>query len=372
MAMPTPPDPIIRQAHSRIHQRGIVMTTHLRPACVGLAVLLSAALTASSAAAGEVKIVLRDGRVTLAAENATVREILAEGARVGKTTLVNADKLGGTPITMQFQDVVESRALDALLRSAGGYILAPRVAPRDGESSVERIIIYPIAALPVASTAASASAPRPAPGPSQNMPYGRGRGGMPVSDPDDETLVGAPRRSVVRGEQGPGVVTPGVVGGAQGTVVGGRPPEASFNYANPMQLRQALEEAAGRQGANVVVGGGGVEVVGGAQVPGGMPVNPYGSSLVNPYTGQPVVAPTAPTSTTGVPGTASGNANRPGVMVPNPANQTQGTTLNPYGLPAGTRPGSVVGPPVEPDRSKYLNPPTPPSTATGRGGRGGR
>ena len=65
------------------------------------------------------------GKVDLAAENATVRAILTEWARVGGTRIVNAERLAGPPVTVEFKDAYEQQALDALLRGVAGYIVGP-------------------------------------------------------------------------------------------------------------------------------------------------------------------------------------------------------------------------------------------------------
>ena len=44
---------------------------------------------------------MANGRVTLVAKDVTVREILAEWARVGQTRIVNAEKLTGGPVTLE-------------------------------------------------------------------------------------------------------------------------------------------------------------------------------------------------------------------------------------------------------------------------------
>ena len=320
---------------------------------------LAAVLIATAASAGEVKITIRDGRVTLMATDATIREILTEWSRVGGTAIVNADRLPGAPITIQFQDVPETQALESLLRSSNGYILASREVPAAGVSSVERIFVYPIPPVATPSASSTVPVPRPAGAMGQGPPFGRGRNQPGVNqpggdDPDDESLVGAPR---MMGR-----------GGAGGSAVG-RPAETTFDYANPMQIRQAMEQA-GSESGNVVSG----STAGGATVVSpSISVNPYGTTLVNPYTGQPVVTPTQGDASSPTPGAATtGSASRPGMVV-TPPNQQQTNPQNPYGLPTGVRPGSVVGQPVEPDRSKYTNPPRPPDTTTTTGGgRGGR
>ena len=81
---------------------------------------------AASTAAADVQLTIQDGRVSLIAKDATVRQILAEWARVGQTKIVNADRIAGGPLTLELTNVPEQQALDVLLRSVSGYSLAPR------------------------------------------------------------------------------------------------------------------------------------------------------------------------------------------------------------------------------------------------------
>ena len=83
---------------------------------------------ASRAGAGELTLTLSNGRATLIAKDVPVRQILDEWSRVGKTTIVNGDKLTGPPITLQLVDRPEREVLELVLRSASGYIAAPRDA----------------------------------------------------------------------------------------------------------------------------------------------------------------------------------------------------------------------------------------------------
>ena len=69
------------------------------------------------AAAQSVKLSFHGGKVDLVAENATVRAILTEWARVGSTRIVNAERLVGPPVTVEFKDAYEQRVLEALLRN---------------------------------------------------------------------------------------------------------------------------------------------------------------------------------------------------------------------------------------------------------------
>src|SRR6185436_20932256 len=82
--------------------------------------------TASVATAGELKLSIANGRVTLTAQDVQVRQILAEWTRVGGTTIVGGDKLIGQTVTLQLVDQPEREALEILLKSAAGYVASQR------------------------------------------------------------------------------------------------------------------------------------------------------------------------------------------------------------------------------------------------------
>jgi hypothetical protein len=96
---------------------------------------------ASSASAQNLQLTIANGRVTLVADNVPVRQILAEWSRIGNTQMVNAEKLGGSPVTLRLLDVPEAQALDVVLRSASGYMAAPRAAGQAGASRFDRVLI---------------------------------------------------------------------------------------------------------------------------------------------------------------------------------------------------------------------------------------
>src|SRR5262249_47290832 len=89
---------------------------------------LALCLVAPSTAAADVTVTLADGRATIVARNATLRQILAEWGRVGGTRIVNLERVGGAPDTFELRNVPEGKALATLLRSVAGYIAAPRPA----------------------------------------------------------------------------------------------------------------------------------------------------------------------------------------------------------------------------------------------------
>jgi hypothetical protein len=118
---------------------------------------------AASTTSAEVQLSIRDGRVTLVATNATVRQILTEWARVGQTKIVNVDRIPGGPLTLQFTNLPEQEALDILLRSVTGYMAAARPVPVATLSHYDRILVLATAAtprVPVAAAPAPASVQR--------------------------------------------------------------------------------------------------------------------------------------------------------------------------------------------------------------------
>jgi hypothetical protein len=122
--------------------------------CLFLAVAVG---VASVAAAGELTVKIADGRATIIARDVPVRQILAEWARVGNTKVVNAEKLMGGPVSLELVDVPEKEALDIVLRSAAGYLAAPRPADVAGSSQFDRVIILATSRPP----AVTASVPAP-------------------------------------------------------------------------------------------------------------------------------------------------------------------------------------------------------------------
>jgi hypothetical protein len=201
---------------------GSIFEVLMKLAVPALVLSLAAALSAP-AAAGEVKLQLANGRVTLQARDASVREILAEWARLGQVKIINADKIAGPPLTLDLQGVPENQALNTVLRSVSGYVAAPRSAGV-GASMYDRIVVM---SAPRAATTSAYTQPTAQP----QYPY---RGGMPpgmgnpqpqMMDDQDQpvgpppTYPGAPppQPRAVPGQ--PGAPAPGQLPtGAAGTV----------------------------------------------------------------------------------------------------------------------------------------------------------
>jgi hypothetical protein len=119
---------------------------------------LATAATGSTASA-EIQLTIQDGRVSLIAKDATVRQILTEWARIGQTKVINVERITGGPVTLQLTNVSEEQALDVLLRSASGYMLAPRPTVAPNLSHIDRIIVMPTSVAPRTAVVAPTPAP---------------------------------------------------------------------------------------------------------------------------------------------------------------------------------------------------------------------
>lgn len=149
-----------------------------RTALVSAAVL--ALLLPTVGSAGDLKVTLSAGRATIIADDVPVRTILQEWARVGQIRIVNADKLAGPPVTLRLIDVPEQDALEVLLRSASGYVAAPRAQMIANASQYDRIVI-------LATSRPAATAPATATPPPQLAPYPQNPMAQPpVVEPDDD------------------------------------------------------------------------------------------------------------------------------------------------------------------------------------------
>jgi hypothetical protein len=91
----------------------------------------------------DVLLRIENGQVSLKATNATVRDILAEWARIGQTRIVNGDRIPGGPVSLELNGVTEEQALEVILRSVAGYVVAPRASEVVNASRYDRILVMP-------------------------------------------------------------------------------------------------------------------------------------------------------------------------------------------------------------------------------------
>ncbi len=224
----------------------------MKTTLIGVAAWLLAVSTASA----DVQLTMQNGRVTLVAKDATVRQILAEWARVGHTKIVNLEAVPGGPITLELDNVTEAQALDVLLRSLSGYIAAPRAVEVADLSRLDRIII-----MPTLATARPAIQSPPAPVFQQTPQF------VPAADdPDDE-------------RPGPNTPPPGA---PRGPVFNTFPQPQTVNQAPqqaqpgmPTQLPAGQQTPAGQPSPTPVAPYGGVAVPGMvAPPPPGQPASP--------------------------------------------------------------------------------------------------
>src|SRR5262249_1118852 len=115
----------------------------------------AAVFLAAASASADVRVTIQDGLVTVVATDATVRQILAEWARVGQATVVNGDRVPGGPISLELTNVPEAQVLDTLLRSAAGYLAAPRAEVQSNLSRFDRIVVMPTSSAPRAAVSSS-------------------------------------------------------------------------------------------------------------------------------------------------------------------------------------------------------------------------
>lgn len=230
--------------------------TILRYACLAT---LGCGLSAP-ASAGDLKLTMQDGRVTIIAVDVPLRQILQEWARVGQAKIVNGDKLNGPSITLQLINAPERDALDILLRSASGYIAAPRPVPMAGAAMYDRVTIMASSRAPAMTAAGNTPAPT-----FQRPP-------TPMDDSDDPINVGMPPPQMPVGGPYPGMVPPGLAMGPNG-----QPMLTQPGQATPMTSPR----------------------------PGALPAPQMPAGVLNPY--QPVLRPpTGPGGRAGGPGGPGG------------------------------------------------------------------
>jgi hypothetical protein len=178
---------------------------HFRTAIACAVILLGSAATSG---AQTVSLQFDNGNVTVNAQNASIRTILTEWARLGGTRIVNHERLGGAPVNLELINVPEQRALDVLLRSAAGYVVTARQGST-GASMIGGLVILPTTSAPRTPAAITFGAATPSPGPTFDDPR------------DDQPPAAAARPNAATGSGSPFSVTPGpVIGGPQVIRVG--------------------------------------------------------------------------------------------------------------------------------------------------------
>ncbi len=338
-----------------------------------------------------VSLTINNGHVTLKTTNATVRQILDEWARVGGTKVVNVEKITSQPMSLTLIDVPEGEALETVLRSAAGYMVAEKQNPTSSGSRYERIMLM-ARSTPVHGSGAGNTANAYTPPNGQPMPPGGVAEGAVADDDGDPPAPMAPVvNPYAQGVNANVNPTPGGNNGVPGMGTGLGQQMGTPGMAQPNQYQQGVNPVVtpgysnvyGSPNANVNTAATANAAASGAgQV---TPVNPpetkfdYAnpqkyfqqqqnggnpSQNMQPYPGVPLTgtaaAPTSTTPSSTPPAGTPGSVN-PTVPPNTPANfNPYSPNFNPYNLPAGQGvPGTVSATPqqsVEPDRAKYANP----------------
>jgi hypothetical protein len=261
------------------------------------AVFLAAAvvllLSPAQAGAQQMKLELKDGRVTLDAHNVPVRQILAEWARLGGAKIVNGEKVAGAPVTLQLTGVPERQALDIVLRSVSGYMLASREIGTPGLSAFDRILILPTSVAPRGGAPAPPAAAAPFGARSGMRPMPGAQPVMPVEtdvDPEEEPETDVPESDAPEPDVDPSEAE------VPANMPPQRPPARQFRGANRemFQLPQPFQAQPFNNGVPPQAG-------------------------EEQQTGQPGVAP-SPGNPFGLP---AGTSATPGVVTPVPPPQQQ-------------------------------------------------
>lgn len=157
-----------------------------------------AVLVIPAPASAQLTLTMDGGMVTLNAKDVPLSTIMAEWAKVGKTNIVNGDKIFA-PVTLQLENVPEKKALDILLRNAAGYMLAERAAPVAGASAFDRIMILPTSRPPANAPPLQPTMPQPF-APPRPMPVP-----VPVQDDQEPGQQNVPQQNPGMQQPPPGM-----------------------------------------------------------------------------------------------------------------------------------------------------------------------
>lgn len=93
----------------------------------------------------EVRVSMHDGRVSLSAKDATLKDILEAWSAAGHTSFMHLDSVNMPErLTLELNDVSESDALALLLRPLSGYITVKRTAMVPNASAFDRVVLLPV------------------------------------------------------------------------------------------------------------------------------------------------------------------------------------------------------------------------------------
>jgi hypothetical protein len=145
------------------------------------------------------------GNITLIAQGVTLQDIFVEWTRLGGCYFPNADRLPRAMLVpLRFENVPELKVLDSLLRSAAGFMVAPRTTRTVGASAFEIVQILPTTTAVASGAYPPINLPPPMPtagSPDDEIPpvtpvNQPQRGADPTANRPAPTSVGVPASSV--------------------------------------------------------------------------------------------------------------------------------------------------------------------------------
>ena len=169
------------------------------------------ALYPPTAHAGQLRMEFRNGTVSISAADVPLSQVLSEWSRLGQTRIVNLEKVGGAPLTVELTNVPEKQALEVLLRNVPGYLVAARAVPTTGGSQFDRIVVMP-GTIPPAQPAMRAAVPPPPQAPPPPVPQAPTppMGGI-VEDQDEPGQDGGEQAAPAEEQQQPQLLAqPGI------------------------------------------------------------------------------------------------------------------------------------------------------------------
>ena len=179
--------------HTGLVPRVTAMRSIVPPAFVFLLLLSSP----RAASAGPLRMEFANGYVTISASDVSLRQLLTEWGRLGQTRVVNGEKVGGALLTLELSHVPEKQALEIVLRSVPGYLVAQRTTAIQGGSQYDRIVVMPGTVAPPARKPPRRSRPPPPPQIQQAVAPA-----MPVED-QDQPVQEAPEQAAAEQEEQP-------------------------------------------------------------------------------------------------------------------------------------------------------------------------
>jgi hypothetical protein len=205
----------------------------MRPIALTLFALGPLVLCPPTADAGQLRMEFRNGTVSISADDVPLSQVLSEWARLGQTRIVNLEKLGGAPVTVELTNVPEKQALEVLLRNVPGYLAAARAEPTAGGSQFDRIVVMP-GTIPPAQPAMGAAVPPPQPPPVPQAPIPPMGG---IVEDQDQPVQDAAEQPVPAEEQQPQLLAqPGIQPGPP--VAAGQPGDGEEQQEAQQQQQQ--------------------------------------------------------------------------------------------------------------------------------------